>query len=648
MKPEQVVSSLSVPSQTGETKRQYPPIQRHFTGFSTDRLQSYLDGVHADIRNRIKSIITGPDFHYFEGDDYEKYRQQVLSWTTRLGKEIGHWFLPQSLGGAQDLPKFIAALETISFHDGSLLIKLGVQFGLFAGSVLRLGTAYHHRTYLPGAVSCELLGGFAMTEIGHGSNVQGLETTAVYDPENHEFIINSPTYSSGKTYIGNAARDGRMMAVFAQLEVGGIERGVHVFLVPIRDAEGRTLPGVTIQDNGYKMGLNGVDNGSLWFHQVRVPSTALLDRFAKVNINGGYETQIKSNNARFFATIGTLVGGRITLALAANSMAKAALTIAIRYAARRRQFGSGEGAPETLILDYPATQRRLMPRLAMVYGIHFAVRHLIGIQEKFQDLGGRPIESLAAALKAFATWNAIRTIQFCRESCGGEGYMAVNRFAALKADVEIFATFEGDNTVLLQLVAKNLLSELKDQLKQMDRRQVTRFLLRQTLNALGKRVTLSKLKKERTHLLNPEAQLAYFRFRETHLLLRAGESFRQLTRRHRMDAVGAFNLLQPDLLELAHAYAERQILERFIAGVQKAPDQSLSRPLGQLASLFALTQLEMHKGWYLENGFMSGRQSKAITELVSSLCEQVRHDAVALVDAFGIPDECLAAPIGLA
>jgi acyl-CoA oxidase len=115
-----------------------------------------------------------------------------------------------------------------------------------------------------------------------------------------------------------------------------------------------------------------------------------------------------------------------------------------------------------------------------------------------------------------------------------------------------------------------------------------------------------------------------------------------------MDAFSAFNRLQPDLLELAQAYAERQILEHFIAGVQKAPDQSLSRPLGQLASLFALTQLELHKGWYLENGFMSGRQSKAITGLVSSLCEQVRHDAVALVDAFGIPDECLAAPIGLA
>jgi len=69
--------------------------------------------------------------------------------------------------------------------------------------------------------------------------------------------------------------------------------------------------------------------------------------------------------------------------------------------------------------------------------------------------------------------------------------------------------------------------------------------------------------------------------------------------------------------------------------------------LRKLADLFALYHLERHKGWFLENGFMPGTKARAITSQVTRLCEEVRWDAVALVDAFGIPDQCLGAPIGL-
>src|SRR6185436_20952156 len=119
--------------------------------------------------------------------------------------------------------------------------------------------------------------------------------------------------------------------------------------------------------------------------------------------------------------------------------------------------------PETLLLDYPAHQRRLLPRLAATYALHFALRDLaaryVGAQASGEE--DRSVEGLAAGLKAVATWHATETIQACREACGGQGYLAVNRFAALKADSDVFTTFEGDNTVLLQLVAKGLLSEYR-------------------------------------------------------------------------------------------------------------------------------------------------------------------------------------------
>jgi acyl-CoA oxidase len=624
--------------------RSYPPIERPFAGFEPATLQAYLDGEFAEARNLVKGTITQPGFRHFEGRDLHEYRRQVLVWLRAISDAgSGRLFLPPELGGEANLRKLMAVIETLSFHDGSLLIKLGVQFGLFGGSIQQLGTEYHHRKYLPKAAACQLLGGFAMTEIGHGSNVQALETTAVYDSEHRDFIINSPSYSSGKTFIGNAAVDGQFMVVFAQLHIGAANHGVHAFVVPIRDENGQPLPGVTIEDNGLKLGLNGVDNGRIWFRNTRVPKIELLNRFAEVTDDGQYRSNIKSNNSRFFTMIGTLVNGRITMALAANSMAKSALTIAIRYTARRRQFGGG--IQETLVLDYPATQRRLMPLLANAYAFDFAVKRLVRVRDQSPSTGARPIESLAAGIKAFSTWTAIHTIQVCRESCGGEGYMFANRFAALKADADIFTTFEGDNTVLMQLVAKNLLGELKDQLKEMNPGRIARFFLDQRLKAIKKRFV--GLTADSASLLNPEQQLAYFRFRESTLLLRAGGEFRRLTRQKAMDAYSAFTHLQPELLELAEAYAERQVLESFLEAVTRVPDQTLQRPLRKLADLFALYHLERHKGWFLENGFMPGKRAKAITSHVTRLCQEVRQDAVALVDAFGIPDQCLGAPIGL-
>src|SRR5690606_5848251 len=107
----------------------------------------------------------------------------------------------------------------------------------------------------------ELPGCFAMTERGHGSNVYDIETTAEYDPETEEFVIHTPNDAAHKEYIGNAALDGRMAVVFAQLIVAGENHGVHALLAPIRDETGAPAPGVRIEDCGDKLGLNGIDNG---------------------------------------------------------------------------------------------------------------------------------------------------------------------------------------------------------------------------------------------------------------------------------------------------------------------------------------------------------------------------------------------------
>ncbi len=214
----------------------------------------------------------------------DEYRDRVRDLLLEMAAtgQTGMGF-PEEYGGGGDIGASVAAFETLAYGDLSLLVKTGVQFGLFGGAILQLGTKRHHDAYLRDLVTGELLGCFAMTETGHGSNVQALGTVAAYDAVVRRVRDHDRTgRTARKDYIGNAARHARLAVVFAQLETGGEGRGVHAFVVPVRDESGAVLPGVRVEDDGLKLGLNGVDNGRLWFDGVRVPREALLNRFADV------------------------------------------------------------------------------------------------------------------------------------------------------------------------------------------------------------------------------------------------------------------------------------------------------------------------------------------------------------------------------
>ena len=280
-------------------------------------------------------------------------------------RRLGLFSFPTAYGGADRIADSIAAFETLAFHDLSLLVKFGVQFGLFGGSVYQLGTEPHHRAYINAIGTMQLSGCFAMTETDHGSNVRDIETTATFDVATDSFVIHTPTPGARKDYIGNAALHGRMATVFAQLQVGTEQHGVHAFLVPIREQTLRPMPGVTIEDCGLKAGLNGVDNGRIYFDRVRIPRGNLLNRFADVSTDGKYTSPIESPSRRFFTMLGTLVAGRISIA-GSCSVAKLSLTIATKYAVQRRQFGP-EDQPEVPIMVYQSVQRELLPRIAATF-----------------------------------------------------------------------------------------------------------------------------------------------------------------------------------------------------------------------------------------------------------------------------------------
>ena len=611
-------------------------------------LNAVLERDHADVRGRVLALIQRDELLPPEGLPHDEYRERVLVAVRVLADEgLGSLAFPVEFGGGGDPGASIAVFETLAYGDLSVLVKFGVQFGLFGGSVLQLGTRPHHEKYLPGIASLELPGCYAMTETGHGSNVRDLETTATYDPAARELVVHSPDEASGKDWIGNAARHGRIATVFARLLVEGQDHGVHSILVPIRDERGRTLPGVRIEDRGRKLGLNGVDNGRLWFDSVRVPVENLLDRFAHIDDDGVYASPIPSPGRRFFTMLGTLVAGRVSIAAAAVSATKVGLTIAVRYAARRRQFGPAGGA-ERPILGYTAIRRMLMPALAATYGLHFAARDLqarydawarASLDDGVPDEDAGALEVRAAGLKAWATDHCTATLGACREACGGQGYLAENRFAALKADTDIFTTFEGANAVLYQLAAKGLLSAYRDEMGDLDLRGALRWIGERAETSLTELNPVVTRRTDRDHLLEPDFHRSALQYRQARLLRSVARRIRSRLRSG-VDSFDAINEVQDHLVALARADVEVAIYDAFAAGCAEASAEA--RPtLERLCALYALTRIEADRAWYLEAGYLEPAKSRAVRALVGDLCAEAASLGTAPVDAFGIPEALL-------
>ena len=617
--------------------------------FSVEALSALLDGPHAAWKARVREVLADPLFRHPGEIGSAAYRELVLTWCRELARRgLTGSLLPAADGLPPDLGGFVATFETLALFDLSLLVKFGVQFGLFGCSVLFLGSEAQRRQYLGDILSLRLPGCFAMTERGHGSNVRGLETTATYDPEQDGFVIDTPHGLAGKEWIGNAALHGQVATVFAQLRVGEEEHGVHAFLVPIRRPDGQPMPRVRIADCGHKMGLNGVDNGRLWFDQVRVPRDALLSRFAQVEADGTYKSPIASASRRFFTMLGALVGGRVSVAAASVSVSKSALTIALRYAARRRQFGPTP-TEEVPILRYPIVQERLLTRLAATYALHFAIAALTqefagAVERHEEDM--RELEARAAGLKALASWHCTDTVQVCRESCGGQGYAAINRFADLKADSDVFATFEGDNTVLLQLVARAVLGSFRARFSDPSPLAVLRQLGLLAATTFAEKNPIIKRWSASEHLRDGAFHRDIFAAREAEQAREVAQGIKR-----ELDAgvepFEAINRWQVQSIALARAHVERLTHDRFRDVVEGCPDPALQATLNDLCDLYALSRLAAERGWLLERGYLTAAKSQRVVAEVGRLCAELAPRAGALVDAFAIPPAALGAPIAL-
>lgn len=579
--------------------------------------------------------------------DYELSRDENRAQTaSRIGRMTQYVEL-------ESYKDFWRRINLVTMYDPSLGIRISVNLGLFMHCVKGNGTAAQFKYWgveKEAKYMKQIWGCFAMTELGHGSNVAGVETTATFDRNSDEFIINTPHVGATKWWIGGAAHSATHSSVYARLIVDGKDYGVKTFVVPLRDSNHNLMPGVSIGDIGSKMGREGVDNGWIQFSKVRVPRFFMLQKFCLVSREG----KVTLPPLEQLSYI-SLLQGRVGMASDSYRICARFTTIAVRYAVGRRQFkGDAVKTPgETQLINYPLHQRRLMPYLALTYaaalGTDRLEREHDQIVENFDDAFARKDESAiqktvedtkslfvdSAALKSTLTWLAEQCITETRQSCGGQGYSAYSGFGKAYDDWVVQCTWEGDNNVLGMSAGRTIMKNIQS-VTSKNAKIPGSLLFLTNAKELGASGVLLKSTEDLTSQNVLRALEG--------LIVKVG-----VAALAKVKETGSWDAVSYERVLLAKLRCHHYLLEVFIKTIESVSKPDLLYALAKVQKLYYLTfVLEAFSKDFVGHEVISPKLSLEINaDLIPQLCLDVRGLSIPLTDSFQIPDVLLNSAIGV-
>ncbi|XP_043570261.1 peroxisomal acyl-coenzyme A oxidase 1 isoform X3 [Chiloscyllium plagiosum] len=522
---------------------------------------------------------------------------------------------------------------------------LDLHLGMFLPTILNQATPEQQDRFFMPAWNLQIIGTYAQTEMGHGSFIRGLETTATYDPSTQEFVLNSPTVTSIKWWPGGLGKTSNHAIVLAQLYTQGQCKGLHAFIVPIRRmGTHEPLPGVVVGDIGPKFGYDEVDNGYLKLENVRVPRENMLMRYAKVMPDGTY---MKPPSDKL--TYGTMVFIRSMIVGDSARALSQACTIAIRYSAVRHQSELKPGDPEPQILDYQTQQYKLFPLLVTAYAFRFVgnfmreTYHRITGDMNDGDYSQLPeLHALSAGLKAFTSWVASAGIEECRMACGGHGYSRSSGLPDIYVTFSPSCTYEGENTVMMLQTARYLFKSYT-QAKSGQKLVGTVSYLNDLCSHIQPQQVASQPMV--VDINDISSLVEAYQLRAANLVEAAARNYRmELGRRKNKEE--AWNSTSIDLVRASGAHCHYVVVKLFAAKLSEITDTAIHDVLSTLCLMYALYGISKNSGDFLHAGILNDLQISHVHQRVKELLAMIRPNAVALVDAFDYPDAVLASVLG--
>jgi acyl-CoA oxidase len=649
--------------------------EREKATFDVERLTHLLDGgsERAERRRQMEQVIEQDPTGIFSNESNRYLHRtdrhvRALAKNVRLielcrkldiGKECGGDILQSA-----DFPLLVDALG-----DG---LPTALHWIMFVPSITSLCDDEQKAEWLPLCRDWRMIGCYAQTELGHGSNVRALETTATFLPESKggmkggSFIIHSPTVTSAKFWPGALGRTANHAMVIAQLIDGkGNNRGTQNFLVPLRSMKDHTLlPGVTTGDVGPKIGLNVMDNGYASFDKVVIPRRNMPMRYATIDEEGNFSKKSVSEASQKIAYI-TMMQVRALIVDQAGKNLSAACTISIRYSAVRRQGFGQDGTTELQVLDYKQQQHRLLPLLAASYCFFFTGKKVLTqikelerrflANEKVAKKEVTDIHASSSGLKSFTTTVAADGMEDCRKACGGAGFLECSGLPELITNYLQNPTVEGDNQMLPQQVVKVLLKLVQavqdeddlSEYKGCDSSQIIPSLQLMLHHSDKKSTCQARSEKD---MMDLTLLSAAFCHRSARLLVEVAGQLQSFIMGG-MNAQEAWNQALVQMARISRAYSQFHLIENFINGIDEEEGalsigQAESDVLRDLARLFALYWMERELGDFMEDGYLSAEQASWVRSSVLFLLDRIRPNAVSLVDARDFSDFRLKSALG--